>query len=308
MPVEQPSRRLRAFLGSVAILAALLARPLTDLAVHAASSSLHSHILLVPPVVIYLLHSARSTLPRCYRSSPAWAGAFAGAGLVALAAGLAWRASLSESDYLALMTLGVVCLVTACGFAFLGAKWMSAAAFPVSFLFFMLPLPDPAVDWLERALVLGSAEAAALFFKLFGTPLMRHGTVFELPGIVLEVGRECSGIRSSWVLFITSALASYLFLRSPYRRLALMAFVVPLGVLRNGFRVLVIGLLCVHVGPHMIDSPIHRRGGPLFFALSLVPLLGVAWWLRHRELAGSGAPSSGHGAGHASSLADRALR
>ena len=62
-----------------------------------------------------------------------------------------------------------------------------------------------------------------------------------------------------------------------------MAFVIPLGILRNGFRILVIGLLCVHVGPHMIDSPIHHQGGPFFFALSLVPLFLLLWWLRRQE-------------------------
>jgi exosortase/archaeosortase family protein len=115
------------------------------------------------------------------------------------------------------------------------------------------------------------------------TPLVRRGTVFELPGIVLEVAQECSGIRSSWVLFITSLVASHLFLKSPWRRIVLVAFVIPLGILRNGFRILVIGLLCVHVGPHMIDSVIHHRGGPLFFAISLVPLFSLLWCLRRRE-------------------------
>jgi hypothetical protein len=33
----------------------------------------------------------------------------------------------------------------------------------------------------------------------------------------------------------------------------------------------------------MIDSPIHHRGGPIFFALSLVPLFLVAWWLWRGE-------------------------
>jgi exosortase/archaeosortase family protein len=153
----------------------------------------------------------------------------------------------------------------------------------------MVPLPDAAADWLEKASVVASAEAAALFFGLTGTPLVRHGTVFELPGIVLRVGQECSGIRSSWVLFITSLLASHMFLKSPWRRLVLVAFVIPLGILRNGFRILVIGLLCVHVGPEMIDSPIHHRGGPIFFALSLVPLFLVAWWLWRGEQKRQGA-------------------
>jgi exosortase/archaeosortase family protein len=47
--------------------------------------------------------------------------------------------------------------------------------------------------------------------------------------------------------------------------------VFPLALLRNGFRVFTIGELCVHIGPDMINSPIHRRGGPLFFVLSLIP-------------------------------------
>ena len=83
---------------------------------------------------------------------------------------------------------------------------MTAAAFPFAFLIFMVPLPDAIVDWLETASKLASAEAAALFFSVVGMPVLRDGTVFQLPGIVIEVAQECSGIRSSWVLFITSLL------------------------------------------------------------------------------------------------------
>jgi len=250
---------------------------------YAAGSALHSHTLLVPFVAGYLLYTQRGSLPGPGSRSFGGTALLGAIGLAALGAGIAWRESLSLNDHLALMALAYVSLIAAGGYLFLGSKWMAAAAFPVAFLIFMVPLPDAAVNWLERASALASAEAAALYFSMAGTPLVRHGTVFEVPGIVLEVGQECSGIRSSWVLFITSLLASHLFLRSPWRRLVLVAFVIPLGILRNGFRVFVIGLLCVHVGPHMIDSVIHRRGGPFFFALSLVPLFLLLWWLRRQE-------------------------
>ena len=82
------------------------------------------------------------------------------------------------------------------------------------------------------------------------------------------------------ILVASSILAANLFLNTTWRRLALIAIIIPLGILRNGFRILVIGLLCVHVGPQMIHSLIHRRGGPLFFVVSLVPLLLVLWLLR----------------------------
>jgi len=279
-------RRIRGCVTYVILLTLLFIQPLMRLMLYAAHSDLHSHILLVPFVAGYLLYIQRRPFVAAHRSSMGGTLLLGGIGLAALAAGIGWRGSLSVNDHLALMALAFVSFVAAGGFLFLGSKWMAAAAFPVAFLIFMVPLPDAAVNWLERASALASAEAAALYFNMAGTTLVRHGTVFELPGIVLAVAQECSGIRSSWVLLITSLLASHLFLRTPWRRFVLVAFVIPLGILRNGFRVFVIGLLCVHVGPHMIDSIIHRRGGPVFFALSLIPLFLLLWWLRHGERRG----------------------
>jgi exosortase len=173
--------------------------------------------------------------------------------------------------------------VAAGGFLFLGSKWMAAAAFPVAFLVFMVPLPDAAVNWLRIASVRASASAAQLLFSISGVPVSQDGVVLSIPGLTLEVAKECSGIHSSWVLFISSLLTSHLFLRTRWRRIVLVAFVIPLGILRNGFRILVIGLLGVYVGPYMVDSPIHHHGGPLFFALSLIPLFILLWWLWHQE-------------------------
>lgn len=191
--------------------------------------------------------------------------------------------SLSENDYLSVVALSFVCFVWAGVLAFLGRLWTTAAIFPVAFLIFMVPMPDIMAANLETASQLASTEAANLFFNISGMPVLRDGTRFQLPDIAIEVGKECSGIRSSWVLLITSMVAANLFLRQPWRRLALVCFVFPLAILRNGFRVFVIGLLCVEIGPNMINSLIHRRGGPLFFALSLVPLFVLLWWLRRTE-------------------------
>lgn len=265
------------------ILTLLFIQPLTKLMLYAARSSLHSHIVLVPLVTGYLLYLRRKRLSGPLGSSISGTLIMALAGIATLAAGTGLRGDLSVNDELALATLSFVSLIVAGGFLFLGFTWMAAAAFPMTFLVFMVPLPDAVVNWLENGSALASAEAAALYFTATGTPLLRDGTVFQLPGIVLRVAQECSGIRSSWVLFITSLVVSHLFLRTRWRRVVLVAFVIPLGILRNGFRILVIGLLCVNVGPHMVDSVIHHRGGPLFFALSLIPLFLLLWGLRRQE-------------------------
>jgi exosortase C (VPDSG-CTERM-specific) len=282
--MPRPHRsRIGGYVGYLLALTLLFIQPLSRLMSYAAQSNLHSHILLVPLITGYLLYVQRGRPSAAFSSSVAGTVTVGGIGIAALAAGIEWRGSLSTNDVLALMALAFVSFVAAGGFLFLGSKWMAASAFPVAFLIFMVPLPDPAVDWLERTSMLASTEAAALFFNVADTAMVRHHTVFELPGIVLQVAQECSGIRSSWILFITSLLASHLFLKTRWRRAFLVALVVPLGVLRNGFRILVIGLLCVHAGPEMIDSPIHHQGGPLFFALSLMPLSLLLWWLRRQE-------------------------
>jgi exosortase C (VPDSG-CTERM-specific) len=271
----------------VIVLLAIFAHPLLGLARYAAGSQLFSYILLVPFVSAYLLYIRRDQLPKNYVIDLPLAIISLAGGVLVLAfvywLNLAGRAP-AINERLVLLTLSFLCCLAAGGFFFFGRIWMRAAAFPLAYLIFMVPMPDAMADALESASKYASAEVANLLFHLSGTPFLRDGLVFQLPNITIEVAQECSGIRSSWVLLMTSILAANLFLKTSWRRFALVAFVIPLGILRNGFRILVIGLLCVNVGPQMIHSLIHRRGGPVFFALSLIPFLLVLWWLRRGDV------------------------
>lgn len=281
-------RRALYFVIFTILLAALFIRPLCSLVIHVLQSDLHSYILLVPFISAYLLYIRRQQLPKDYVPSFGFSLASLVIGLTALAAALRAIPSLTQNDYLGLMAFSSVCFLAAGGFFFLGRKWMAAAVFPFAFLFFIVPLPNAAADFLREVSKIASAETASLFFNLTGTPLFRDGAVFQLPTIVIEVSEECSGIRSSWILLITSILAANLFLKSSWRRIVLVSVVIPLGILRNGFRILVIGLLCIHVGPQMIHSVIHHKGGPLFFALSLIPVFLLMWWMRGSETRSNG--------------------
>lgn len=285
------SRRPAFFLVFVVILVTAFGRPLFSVFSNALgndpNSELNSYIVLIPFVSLYFLHLERRNLSVDYQTSAGWAVppfVMAAVAMFFLFAGER-LARLSPNDRLSVSTLAFVGFFWTGGFVILGRKWMATAAFPMLFLIFLTPLPDLVVYWMELGLRWLSADAASLFFALTGTPVLRTGTVFQLPGITIEVAQECSGIRSSWVLFITSLVAAQLFLAKASSKAALIASVIPLGILRNGFRIMVIGLLCVHVDPDMIHSIIHRKGGPIFFALSLVPLLGLLWFLRKRELA-----------------------
>jgi eight transmembrane protein EpsH (proposed exosortase) len=268
------------------LLLAAFVKPLLALISYAAGSQLYSYILLVPFVSAYLLYLRRDQLPKDYPVDLPL-------GIPSLACGLGvlfftyWldfvERAPDNNDRLALLTLSFLCCLAAGGFLFFGRPWMRAAAFPMAYLIFMVPMPDAMANALETASKDASAEVANILFHLSGIPFVRAGAIFQLPNITIEVAQECSGIRSSWVLLMTSILAANLFLKTRWRRFALVVFVIPLAILRNGFRILVIALLCVNVGPQMIHSLIHRRGGPVFFALSLIPFLLLLWWLHKSE-------------------------
>jgi exosortase C (VPDSG-CTERM-specific) len=260
--------------------------PLCQLALFAAHSELFSYILLIPLVSVYLIWSARE--PLNISILPCWPGAvagfMAGAGLLAaywMARGSGWAPA--RQDYLALMTLCFLCWFWGAGLALSGCSHASKLVFPAGFLVFMVPLPMGFLANIDIFLQHASAAAAEAFFSLAGEPVLRDNLQLRLPGISLMVAPECSGIHSTLVLLITSVLAAHIFLKRFWTRSALLLAVVPLAILRNGFRIWVVGELCVHVGPEMIRSPIHKRGGPIFFGLSLIPFFLWLLFLRKRD-------------------------
>jgi exosortase C (VPDSG-CTERM-specific) len=256
--------------------------PLYRLVHFALESELYSYVILVPFVSVYLFATNVRQRSVAEGNNRAAAVVLIGVGLALLAgywSVLLSGAKLAEQNSLALsISSFVFLLVGACALVLDGST-LRGAAFPLAFLVFMVPFPSRLEHVVETFLQHGSAPVAHLLFKAVGTPVFFHNLTFQLPGISLHVAPECSGIRSTLALFMTSLVAGYFFLRSPRTRAILALAVIPLALLRNGFRIFTIGELCVQISPEMIESSIHHRGGPIFFALSLIPFLVLLYFL-----------------------------
>lgn len=271
--------------SSVALLAGF-AIPLWSLLRFSLASDFFSYIPLVPIISAYLIGCNRSKLPKT--THPNWLGTgisfLAGFGLLGV---YGWAVHsgqrLEYTAYLALMSASFLLLLLGTAFYFFGAAVLRAVTFPVLFLVFFVPPPefllDPVIGFFQQT----SAWTAMTMLKMGGTPVLRDELTLRLPDITLLVAPECSGIHSTMVLLMTAFLGGYMFLQTNWRRAILVLFVTPLAIARNGFRIFVIGELCVHVGPRMIDSWVHRHGGPLFFVLSLIPFFLLLAYLRKTE-------------------------
>ena len=280
-------KRLAILAGLAVALAVCFIIPLMAWLHFAMRSQFYSYMPLIPFISGYLIWQRRTELPAPGR--PGWVPALATgvAGLAVL--GLYFWATATtwvppEQDYISSMMLAFLLLLTAIGFGVLGTPMMAALAMPVGLLAFMMPYPEAVNNCLENFFQHTSAAAAHGMYTLAGMHTTRHGILLDLPtNFSLSVDPECSGIHSTQVLLITSLLAGNLFLTSPWRRLILAVFVIPLAIARNGFRIFVLGELCVHISHDMIHTWIHHQGGPIFFALSLIPFFIFLIWLRKGE-------------------------
>lgn len=268
------------------IVLACFAIPLWRLVMFALHDDLYSYVLLLPFVSWYLV---RTKPPQALAASKPLrplgvililAGAAVGVGYLMKGAGFT---TAYAEDYLFVNILAFYLCFLGVNFLFLGRATLRALAFPVGMLAFMIPMSLAMRTSLETFLQYGSAYCADGMFRLAGTTFFREGLLFHLPRINILVAPECSGIHASWILLITSLLAGYLFLDTMWRRTLLAVLVLPLALVRNGFRVFTLGELSIHISPAVMDSPIHHQGGPLFFGIFIVPFFLLLIWLRRSE-------------------------
>jgi exosortase len=160
---------------------------------------------------------------------------------------------------------------------------MRAVLFPALFLYFLVPIPSAVMHGFNTILQHFTGWALTGLLWLTPTPVMQDGLSFHFPGFSLHIAEECSGVRSTLVLLITSIVAGMLFLRAPWRRGLLIACFLPIAALRNAARILTLALGALHIDQAILDGPLHQRGGTPFFALSLIPLFAIVVMLRSGE-------------------------
>jgi len=241
----------------------------------------YSHILLIPWLSLYAFYLDRKSILSSREWSP-WLGSF----VIGIGALWAWRAdsALYGGD---LLTVQMLAFVMMCWGIFLlcyGTRAWRTYSFGLLFLLCMVPLPAGLLNAVIVFLQRSSAEVTDLVFTFLGVPFIREGFIFGLPNLTIHIAEECSGIRSTLSLVITSLVAGHFFLRSVWGKWALVAIVIPLAIVKNAFRIVGLSLLANYVDPSFItDSILHRFGGIPLFALSLVILLSLAWLIRRME-------------------------
>jgi exosortase len=241
-----------------------------------------SHIILVPFISIYLIYAERSRIFKVVTSSVV-PGALFLAFAVVLYGFSARHYPQASEQFLPGAALAIVLIWVGVFILCYGAAAATRASFALAFLLLMVPLPPSLLDRSIYFLQQGSTEIAFLLFRMLGVPVLRNGFILALPGVTIQVAKECSGIHSSVALFITCLLAAHLFLRRTGNRIlfALLAF--PLAIVKNGIRIATLTLLSIYVNPEFLTGKLHHQGGFVFFLGALVFLIPILFLLQRSE-------------------------
>ncbi len=263
-------------------------RPLVATFELALSNEAYTHILLIFPISLALIYmdsiQVDSNAPRSDRLASTRLGASLLA--VALLAGgyERWRLGSATADVW--LTVGMFALVSwwiGSVVVCFGSKTLWAFLFPLCFLFLAVPIPNLALGWIVEFLQQQSASASRIMFRAIGVPATQDGIMVYIPNLDIEVARECSSIRSSWMLVVSTMVLAHLFLRSWWRKGLLVALAIPLSVAKNGLRIVTIGELGTRVDPGYLTGNFHHHGGIVFLGVALVVIVALLWILRRTE-------------------------
>jgi exosortase len=229
----------------------------------------YSHGFLIAPLALYLIWERRKKLART-PVEPSWWGLVPLVlGVLSLTIGRLGVEQMSMRVAFVLALIGLQVLL-------LGIPMSRVLAFPLCFLFLMVPLPQSLVNIVAFPLQLIAADLAVTTLHAFGLPVLREGNVLHLPQNTLFVKDACSGLHSLVALGTLGVLFAYFFRKSWFERILLVATTIPIAIVVNAFRVALTGVLTYVWGPQMAEGAIHMTEGFFTFGMAFALLMAEA--------------------------------
>ena len=180
--------------------------------------------------------------------------------------------------------LSFVLVVTWLLLFFFGKALVKELSFPLFFLLFAIPIPM--IDQVSYPLKALASNAAAPAVRALGIPVYREGVVLFLPGFTLEVATACSGLKALVLVTAIGTLYAYLTLDSPWKRLALVVSSIPIALVANVGRIIIVAVLSLKVSNEKLFHLVHDYSGLPVYVIAGVLLVTVGWgieWLFRRR-------------------------
>ena len=213
--------------------------------------------------------------------------------------------AVGRSQQVELLTLlACIFLLVAVVLGLGGRQALVRLRFPIGFMLLALPYPSWVIDRLTSPLKVWISIGTEELLYALGYPVARSGVVLALGPYRLLVADACTGLHS--LIFLTALGLLYLHLTGPrprWHRALLVALLVPVSLLANGIRVVVLLLVTYYWGDAVGQAFWHDVAGLVLY-MSAFGLLILSDGLLFRWM-GSGAAAVRHPAALAGKQARR---
>ncbi len=257
------------FLGVVAALTAVAFGPgvLDMVGRWMAEGTYYGHGPFVPAVTGWLIWRRRERLAAIGRRPSRLGLPVIAGSVLLLAASVVEDVHFTQNAALCGVIFGVA--LTVFGRAVIREIWPALA-----FLLFMVPLPQVGIVHLTFELKILAARISVALIDGLGVPAVLDGSTIHLPSASFQVDDACSGLR---VLIGLLAFATVFAIleTSRWRAALTLLLAVPVAVLANVGRIL---LLCrLATSGYSIDpeAPLHEGSGLVVYAVAFLLLLAV---------------------------------
>ncbi|MFD1788392.1 exosortase V [Sphingomonas floccifaciens] len=171
-------------------------------------------------------------------------------------------------------------------YSVIGGRAMRKLWFPLVYISFMFPPPDTVVAFVTLPMKTLVSQSAIGLLSALGYPIGGAGVTILIGQYELLVAAACSGLNS--IISLSAISLFYVYVRhqaDPVYSLLLTLTVVPIALLANFVRVLVLILLTYYMGDAPAQGFLHDFAGLLTFAVALgtiilVDAIGHRLWVR----------------------------
>jgi exosortase len=250
------------------LLAALYWGILRDLVAQWWDDANYSHGFIVPLFSGYLIWRERHRLRTLVPRGAIW-------GLVILLGGIGalFLGDLGAENFLSRSSL-IVILGGLVLFIF-GTEAFRLTLFPLSYLFFMVPIPAILFYAVTFPLQQLAAQQAAWALDVLGVPVLLDGNIIHLSQISLGVTEACSGIRSLISLFAGAVAWAYLLQPGGWPMVVFILATVPITILANAGRVIATGLIGQWFGVQYASGFFHELAGWVVYLFAFFCLMAL---------------------------------
>ena len=269
MPGELDRRQL--IYGTCALLAVLVGvyfPILQNMVLHWWLVEDYQHGFIVAPLALWFAYERRWDLEDA-RIEGSWLGLIPlFVGLLSLTIGRLGTELMTMRAAFIFTLIGLVLLL-------LGRQIFKILAFPLFFLFLMVPLPQSLVNTIAFPLQLIAAKAAVWSLQELSIPALVEGNIIHLAHAELFVADACSGLRSLMALVTLGVVFAHFFKPGVlWVQLLLVASTIPIAIFVNSFRVALTGFFAHQFGEDFATGAIHDFQGIFTFGLAFFILLG----------------------------------